>query len=485
MEEKEDDFGELCAEILENWSSPIYTTDSAHTFVHQNPFSLHHHQLNPAYDIQRVKGTVDEYGPQLPLSCTNVETKIISKSELKNEDSIVDSELEDKEDAVIPLLVADTFFDTLLGRGVDGIDVAALNNKVEEDKACDHEAGDRLRIILNDQNDAVATSVSTNNGKLNSGHISSGLKEGPTNEVKLDRGIDECLTFVDSKDVIIEIVTCDSVYENELRREHTDEDGVRMDAQGAKPLSDIGNTPHINCRMINGDKMLPFPMDSYSAAEDMYWTKPSRERKTDSSEYNNSKCTKRDEQIVAINTHSKTYMKTKHNYQSSYGKEMAKLTDCNEIGQQHSSRKERNHSPSHVGQKNQKRVRFCQGHQTNHHKLDINLVKSLCSPRDKMENYVSEGVKKKSASGVFPTNSQNSEIKMEVEGLVDNTTEEDPEKLKRRRERFKLPLPILKNAVANKSMEWATDILLLQGIATMDSDIKDQRPTRRRKWTSS
>ncbi|GFP91868.1 hypothetical protein PHJA_001330800 [Phtheirospermum japonicum] len=57
--------------------------------------------------------------------------------------------------------------------------------------------------------------------------------------------------------------------------------------------------------------------------------------------------------------------------------------------------------------------------------------------------------------------------------------EEDPEKLRRRRERFEVPLPNVKNgviAVANKP-----NILNL----TTDSDIKDQRPTRTRKWRNS
>ncbi|KAI3454239.1 hypothetical protein Pfo_010902 [Paulownia fortunei] len=575
-EEKDDDLGELCAEILENWTSPIYS-DLAHSSFHQNPFSLHHHQLSTAYDIQRVQEEVDIYGPQLSLhasqphqslSCTNVEMKI-STSKPKYEDSTEDFESEHKEDKrmkalkttyekgskheqaeksnasvcmdqpIIPVLVADTFFDTLLGHVVDGIDIAALN-KVKEAKACD-EAGDNLRIIFN-KNDAGASTVSTKNEKelekLNSGQISSGFKqaqvqvrssgqskisavesrqlqkEGAMGEVKLDRGIDERLPFVDSKDlsfydsdVIIEIVMRESFYENELRREYIKEDDVLIDAEGAKPLSDSGNTQHINCRMINGDKFLPFPMDSYSAEDrdnrqrkkeqsqkndDAHLIKPSRKRKTDFSENNYIVRTNTHERIGAVNTHSKTldYRKIKQGYQSSSGKEMVKLMGSHEMVKHHSSRSQREHFLSHVGQRNQKRVMFNLGHQTNHHKLDINLAESLCSPRveavkEKMENYASERVQKESARGIIPTKSHNSEIKMEVEGLVGINIEEDPEKLKRRSERFKLPLPFLKNVVVDKSMESETNRLLLQDTATMDSDIKDQRSTRRRKWTSS
>lgn len=66
------------------------------------------------------------------------------------------------------------------------------------------------------------------------------------------------------------------------------------------------------------------------------------------------------------------------------------------------------------------------------------------SPMNREYN-VSQGVQKEHANRTFPTNIHNSTTKMKVE--------EDTEKLKRRKERFSSPLPILKNVVADTSME--------------------------------
>lgn len=66
-----------------------------------------------------------------------------------------------------------------------------------------------------------------------------------------------------------QIAMCDSFYENEIRIQHIKENGVSTDDGGAKLPSDSRNTQS-NCRMINWDNILPFPMNSYSA-EDRYW----------------------------------------------------------------------------------------------------------------------------------------------------------------------------------------------------------------------
>lgn len=138
------------------------------------------------------------------------------------------------------------------------------------------------------------------------------------------------------------------------------------------------------------------------------------------------------------------------------------------MGKHQSSRKQREHSLSHIGQRNQKRVRFYLWNQTSNHKLDINLAESLCSPRvesvrEKIENYASEQVQKESASRIIPTNNHNSEIEMEVENLVGINDEEDPEKLKEEERGLSCPLPILKNVIADTSVEIETNTLSSTG----------------------
>ncbi|PIN24011.1 hypothetical protein CDL12_03254 [Handroanthus impetiginosus] len=197
--EEEEELGELCAEILENWNSPIYS-DLTHSFLHRNPFSTHdHQQLNTiTYDIQRVKQKLDSHSivsnaPGVSFHATQLNQAISRTNVRPNyEDDYAENLeiLEQKEDKIfnenrskhqeaennaggmdqplIPLLVVDTFFNKILGRGVDGIDIADLN-MVEEARASD---GDNLRTILNDK-DAYGKEMD----KLNSGQIiSSGSK---------------------------------------------------------------------------------------------------------------------------------------------------------------------------------------------------------------------------------------------------------------------------------------------------------------------
>lgn len=151
--EEDEELGELCAEILENWNSPTYTS-------HHNPFSLEHHQpLYTTHDVRTAAGKRDS---------TGLETDILM-SKLKHNDRKQNSVLEHKdnrkEPSIIPVLVADTFFDKQLQRYVDGVDIAALN-KVQEVNA--HE------------NEAESSTVSANNvermEKLGSGQVSSLFK---------------------------------------------------------------------------------------------------------------------------------------------------------------------------------------------------------------------------------------------------------------------------------------------------------------------
>lgn len=54
-----------------------------------------------------------------------------------------------------------------------------------------------------------------------------------------------------------QITKGDSLYENEIRRHHPKGNGISTENGGAKLLSNGRNKQYINCRMINGNKMLP------------------------------------------------------------------------------------------------------------------------------------------------------------------------------------------------------------------------------------
>ncbi|KAL8054529.1 hypothetical protein ABFX02_05G142100 [Erythranthe guttata] len=172
-------------------------------------------------------------------------------------------------------------------------------------------------------------------------------KDGSTIEVNLDMRMDDDLPFIDYKDlnsydsnVIIEIV----------KREHIKEEGELTDSEDdVETLRNSGNTKHIKRRMINGDKILPFPMDSYPCEDSM--------------SANIQK--KRNEAMYS----QKSYRSNEHNYRSWYGEEMVKLVRSNKTRKQHSFRKERECSLSHVGHENQKKAKFSLRHQTSHHKL--------------------------------------------------------------------------------------------------------------------
>ncbi|KAL8054531.1 hypothetical protein ABFX02_05G142100 [Erythranthe guttata] len=173
-------------------------------------------------------------------------------------------------------------------------------------------------------------------------------KDGSTIEVNLDMRMDDDLPFIDYKDlnsydsnVIIEIV----------KREHIKEEGELTDSEDdVETLRNSGNTKHIKRRMINGDKILPFPMDSYPCEDS-------------SMSANIQK--KRNEAMYS----QKSYRSNEHNYRSWYGEEMVKLVRSNKTRKQHSFRKERECSLSHVGHENQKKAKFSLRHQTSHHKL--------------------------------------------------------------------------------------------------------------------
>lgn len=66
-----------------------------------------------------------------------------------------------------------------------------------------------------------------------------------------------------------QIAMHNSSYENDIRRQQIKENGVSTANRGANLHPYRRNTPYINCRMITGDKISPFPRDSYSA-EDGY-----------------------------------------------------------------------------------------------------------------------------------------------------------------------------------------------------------------------
>ncbi|KAK4422131.1 FIP1[V]-like protein [Sesamum alatum] len=177
-EKEEEELGELCSEILKNW-----TSDLVDTSLHENPFSHHyHHQQLPSVEYHKTESTINDkvaMAQRQPNKTLSSFTNEISTSEPKydysaehfglkkmkaltsyNEGGSKHEKGDDQNQPIIPLLVADTFFDKVLGHGVDGVDVVALSKAKEGKKSFD-----LSRTILN-ENDAVPTSVSTiNNGK--------------------------------------------------------------------------------------------------------------------------------------------------------------------------------------------------------------------------------------------------------------------------------------------------------------------------------
>lgn len=106
--DEERELGDLCVEIPKNWNTPIY---SEMEIVHQNPFSLHR-LFTTAYDVEQAE-------EQLRSKPPNV-------SEPKRK-------YKDLDRPIIPVLVADTFYDKLLGHSTDGIDIAALTCEIGDD----------------------------------------------------------------------------------------------------------------------------------------------------------------------------------------------------------------------------------------------------------------------------------------------------------------------------------------------------------------
>ncbi|KAK1269516.1 hypothetical protein QJS04_geneDACA005368 [Acorus gramineus] len=74
-------------------------------------------------------------------------------------------------------------------------------------------------------------------------------------------------------------------------------------------------------------------------------------------------------------------------------------------------------------------------------------------------------------------------LHVDTDKLVEDHHLDTVEKLKKRSERFKLPLPIEKDITANKKVE--TEVLLpVQIEVCSDSQIKQERPARKRRWVS-
>lgn len=136
MATEDGEFRELCAEILGNWNSPVNSKTA-----HHNPFSL----SNARQPSIHVK----------PLS-----------------NAMKEKEKEKKPDQpIIPVLLADTFFDKLLQCGVDGIDIAALNTTTETEECKINHTVSNKKVSTN-----VIKTLEDKDKDFNSGHIASGFK---------------------------------------------------------------------------------------------------------------------------------------------------------------------------------------------------------------------------------------------------------------------------------------------------------------------
>ncbi|KAH6774136.1 FIP1[V]-like protein [Perilla frutescens var. frutescens] len=154
--EEEGELGDLFAEILENWNTPIYSE-----MVHQNPFSTAY-DYDYDSDVEQVveeqlklsSSSMHSIVSQRPtLSGTHVETskrkyegdKVKDKGG-RGREKLNSSEKEGMDGSIIPVLVADTFYDKLLGHGADGTDIQALV-KMEEAETYAH-AHNRTRMPI-------------------------------------------------------------------------------------------------------------------------------------------------------------------------------------------------------------------------------------------------------------------------------------------------------------------------------------------------
>ncbi|KAL3645658.1 hypothetical protein CASFOL_010838 [Castilleja foliolosa] len=471
-----DEFGMLCAEILENWNSPSLGNSSS---VHQNPFS----QFNPSpYDDIIQSDTNDtHYSPLQPLYyTTNVETKNeglehkeekpMKRAGYEKEGEDENKGMEHKEDKTMKTACDEEEGEFLEHKEDKTMKTTGYEEEDDDDDSDDEE--DNFRIILN-QNDAFdppsqcnffvnkpvpATSGSCSVAKfkfvtpfnktifdINIDHISEKLWRNPGVDTSdfFNYGLDEkkwkdyCKLIMRTK-VKAGSGSRQSAMNADKHKQspkERDTDEVKVDrakideclnlADAKDPkLYDLNVIIEIAIRdsasektPIKGEKILPFPMDSYS------------------SEYLKFDAIKLD---MAIDDCL--------NFADSEDLSLHDSDVIIEIICETAQPLSDSDTPRHIKSKDNDECGDCR------YKRPM--------WRKERDYYSSRQENRK--RGKFN------------DAISHQKIEEDPEKLKRRRERFEVPLSNVKNGiVANKS-----NVLKL----TTNSDIKDQRPTRTRKW---
>lgn len=197
MEVDQEGFNELCAEILENWMHPNDSEQYAQTIAKQNPFSLHNQnhllQVQTAHEPHHIREDrsdstleiiVNEDDFVLSLDLNKMEENRIMKAgdsdkvgnQKRTSEKSSRCEMEEEinnsstEESIIPILVMDTFYDRVLRRASDGIDIEALK-RVDNTTGYD-KASANLKMGMNEN----SAGVSTDRKNINLNQKSSQLK---------------------------------------------------------------------------------------------------------------------------------------------------------------------------------------------------------------------------------------------------------------------------------------------------------------------
>lgn len=161
----------------------------------------------------------------------------------------------------------------------------------------------------------------------------------------------------------------------------------------------------------------------------------------------------------------------------------------NDMGKQLISRNQRVNPM--ITEINPTKVQFNMGHRISHEFMGCvsgysHLPEPNESVKEKKEYCGFERVKKEPIAGILPTitNYHDSDPKQGTESLVGIKIAEDPERLKRRLDKFKLLPVITKVQADDQSIESETNSSPQHDDDMKYSNYSPQRPIRRRKWAS-
>ncbi|KAG6411724.1 hypothetical protein SASPL_129808 [Salvia splendens] len=150
-----------------------------------------------------------------------------------------------------------------------------------------------------------------------------------------------------------------------------------------------------------------------------------------------------------------------------------------------SSRKQKEEASTDEEQPDSKRGRSKLERWTSHKERDFGIAPTASSLKKRDRDTHTSSVAREDPPGKIEdkpqppaVDNQEAGPEMNKAGTVEDKHLDTVAKLKKRSERFKLPLPVDKDAVAVKEMESGPEI-------RADSEIKSERPARKRRWTSN